>query len=188
MIGEQLTEEYAKLNPQKTIPVLNDNGFILADSHAISTYLIGKYGKDDNLYPKDLVTRARIDQRLHFDNGILFTRLRYFLEPIFILRKPSAPEETFKKIEEAYDILEIFLKKDLFMVGNKLTVADFCCVATASTLNFLHPMDKKKHANVLDWIERCSKLPFYYEFNQKGAEDLAKLYRDTVAANIALSQ
>lgn len=186
MIGEHLTEEYAKLNPQKTIPVLNDNGFILADSHAISTYLIGKYGKTDALYPKDLVTRARIDQRLHFDNGILFTRLRYFLEPIFILKKTSTPDETFKKIDEAYDILEIFLKMDLFMVGNKLTVADLCCIATASSLNLLHPMDKKKHSNVLDWIERCSKLPFYYECNQKGAEELAKMYRDSLAANRAL--
>lgn len=29
--GEFLTEEYAKLNPQKEIPVLDDNGFYLSE-------------------------------------------------------------------------------------------------------------------------------------------------------------
>jgi len=44
-------------------------------SHAISAYLVGKYGKDDALYPKDLQKRAIVDQRLHFDTGVLFPRL-----------------------------------------------------------------------------------------------------------------
>lgn len=46
------------------------------DSHAICTYLVSKYGKDDSLYPKDLLVRAKVDQRLHFDTGILFPSLR----------------------------------------------------------------------------------------------------------------
>lgn len=37
------------------------------DSHAIVCYLVGKYGKTDELYPKDLVKRERVDQRLYFD-------------------------------------------------------------------------------------------------------------------------
>lgn len=63
------------MNPQHTVPTLDDDGFYIWDSHAISAYLIGKYAKDDSLYPKDLQKRAVIDQRLHFDSGILFPRL-----------------------------------------------------------------------------------------------------------------
>lgn len=63
------------MNPQHTVPTLDDDGFYIWDSHAISTYLVGKYGKDDSLYPRDLHKRAIIDQRLHFDSGILFPRL-----------------------------------------------------------------------------------------------------------------
>lgn len=62
------------MNPQHTVPTMDDNGFYIWDSHAISTYLIQKYGKDDSLYPKDLQKRAVIDQRLHFDSGTLFPR------------------------------------------------------------------------------------------------------------------
>lgn len=56
------------------MPTLQDGDFVVWDSHAINAYLVGKYGKDDALYPKDLQKRAIIDQRLHFDSGILFPR------------------------------------------------------------------------------------------------------------------
>lgn len=61
-----------QINPQHTVPTLDDDGYILWDSHAINTYLVEKYGKDDSLYPKDLKKRGRVDQRLHFNSGVLF--------------------------------------------------------------------------------------------------------------------
>ncbi|KAJ8927876.1 hypothetical protein NQ314_019620 [Rhamnusium bicolor] len=75
MAGEHLTPEYLKLNPLHTVPTLEDGDFVIWDSHAINTYLVGKYGKNDSLYPKDLQKRAVIDQRLYFDVGILFPRV-----------------------------------------------------------------------------------------------------------------
>lgn len=51
---------------------MDDDGFVIWDSHAINAYLVGKYGKDDSLYSKDLKKRAVIDQRLHFDSNVLF--------------------------------------------------------------------------------------------------------------------
>ncbi|CAH0678045.1 unnamed protein product [Spodoptera exigua] len=74
--GEHLREEYLKVNPQHTVPMLADNDFYIWDSHAIVTYLVTKYGKNDDLYPADPEKRAIIDQRLHFDSGILFPSLR----------------------------------------------------------------------------------------------------------------
>lgn len=45
-------------------------------SHAIVTYLINAYAENDFLYPSEPRKRALIDQRLHFDSGILFPALR----------------------------------------------------------------------------------------------------------------
>ncbi|XP_031639307.1 glutathione S-transferase 1-like, partial [Contarinia nasturtii] len=70
--SEHKSPEFIKLNPQHTIPLLDDNGVLITDSHAICGYLVGKYGKDDRLYPKDLVKRAQVDAHLHFDSGHLF--------------------------------------------------------------------------------------------------------------------
>ncbi|KAF2892770.1 hypothetical protein ILUMI_13405 [Ignelater luminosus] len=48
-----------ELNPQHTVPVLvEDDGKILWDGHAIIFYLVNKYGKDDCFYPNDPYTRA----------------------------------------------------------------------------------------------------------------------------------
>lgn len=56
------------MNPQHTVPTLvDDNGFVLWDHHAILFYVMKKYAKDDKYYPKDVEVQATIHQRLHFD-------------------------------------------------------------------------------------------------------------------------
>ena len=65
-----------QLNPQHTIPVLQDGDYVISESRAAACYLANKYDKAEKLYPDtDLKTRARIDQRLHFDAGTLYKRL-----------------------------------------------------------------------------------------------------------------
>lgn len=70
------TPEFLEMNPVHAVPVLEDDGKYIIDSHAILSYLVNQYGKDDSLYPKDPYKRAMVDQRLHFDNGILYMRLK----------------------------------------------------------------------------------------------------------------
>lgn len=92
--GEHRSEEFLKKNPLHTIPVLEDNGKYLTDSHAICTYLIQTYGsdKDQELYPTELFSRALVDQKLYFDAGVVFPKLRsifvsilYFINNLCLL-------------------------------------------------------------------------------------------------------
>lgn len=74
---EQLKEDFIKINPQHTVPTLDDNGFILTESRAIGIYLAEKYFPDGHsLYPKDVQQRALINARLQFDCGTLYPRIR----------------------------------------------------------------------------------------------------------------
>lgn len=41
------------MNPQKEIPVLDDDGFILGESVAILQYICDKYRPGTSLYPQD---------------------------------------------------------------------------------------------------------------------------------------
>lgn len=70
-VGEHMTEAYAKMNPQKEIPVLDD-GFYLSESVAIMQYLMDKYAPESALYPKDPVKRALVNQRLCFNLAFFY--------------------------------------------------------------------------------------------------------------------
>src|SRR5579862_9124920 len=54
------TPEFGKLNPNRRIPVLDDNGIVVWESHAIVRYLAEKYGRG-TLAPEDPGARARSD-------------------------------------------------------------------------------------------------------------------------------
>ena len=44
------------------------------------SYLVGKFGKDDSLYPNDPQKRANVDRMLYFDIGTLYkSMIDYFV-------------------------------------------------------------------------------------------------------------
>ncbi|KAJ8924954.1 hypothetical protein NQ315_001119 [Exocentrus adspersus] len=99
--GEHLKPEFLKINPLHTVPTLQDGDFSICDSHVITAYLVGKYGKDDSLYPKDLQRRAVVDQRMYFEAGILFNRLRAVTFPIVFEGVKVVKEDAAAGLEEA---------------------------------------------------------------------------------------
>jgi glutathione S-transferase len=55
------TPEYRKMNPNGLVPTLDEDGFILWESHSIVRYLAAKHGKGA-LWPTDERTRAIANQ------------------------------------------------------------------------------------------------------------------------------
>jgi len=169
--GEQHTAEYLKINPQHKVPALDDNGFYLADSHAITTYLISKYATDDSLYPRDVQCRAIVDQRLHFDTGILFPPLEDAMVSIIYYGAHELKDSTVQAIDAAYSLLETFLEGHQYLAGDSLTVADLACITSVTQIEVVRSIDEK-YVNVLTWIKRLELLPYYDELN---AAPLAEL-------------
>lgn len=81
-----------QMNPQHTVPVLVDDDYVLWESHAITPYLVEKYGKDDLLYPKNVQKRGTVNQRLHLDNSTILPLLKRVVVRIscFILCKNTS--------------------------------------------------------------------------------------------------
>ncbi|TMW54601.1 hypothetical protein DOY81_000395, partial [Sarcophaga bullata] len=181
--GEHLTPEFIKMNPQHTIPTLVDGDAVVYDSHAICSYLVEKYAKNDQLYPKDLRKRAEVDARLHFDSGHLFARLRFLYEPILYYGSTDCSVDKIAYIQKCWEIMEQFLKDHPYVCGDQLTIADFCCVATITSVNEVAPIDEFKFPKLLAWIKRLAELPYYKDTNEEGAEELKAIFREKLAEN-----
>ncbi|KAH8370357.1 hypothetical protein KR093_003137 [Drosophila rubida] len=180
--GDHLTPEFLKLNPQHTIPVLDDNGTAVSDSHVICSYLADKFaGANDSLYPKEPAKRRLVDARLFYDCGHLFPRLRFIVEPVIFFGAAEVPEDRITYMQKAYDGLEHCLATTPYLAGTELTIADLCSVASVSTAAAFAPIDAEKYPKLSQWLQRLQALPYYKEFNQEGLELLVNVVKGLLA-------
>ncbi|KAM8712802.1 hypothetical protein ACLKA7_013174 [Drosophila subpalustris] len=176
---EQMSEEYLKKNPQHTIPLLEDGEARIWDSHAIICYLVSKYGKDDSLYPKDLLQRAVVDQRLHFESGVVFANsLRALTKLVLFMGVKEVPKERIDAFIEVYDFMEAFLVDHDYVAGDHLTIADFSLISTISSAVAYVEIDSSKWKKLSAWIKRMEELPYYSE-NSNGAQQFIAKIKST---------
>jgi glutathione S-transferase len=130
--GDQLTPEYLVLNPNKKMPTLEDDGFVLWESNAILFYMAAKH-PDSGLWPSDLRGQADVLRWLawesaHWDaesigmvsyeKGSKVVLGRGAADPAFIARG----EQNFTRFAA---VLNDSLKGKNWLLGERLTIADF---------------------------------------------------------------
>ncbi|KAJ3663889.1 hypothetical protein Zmor_008109 [Zophobas morio] len=154
--GEHLKPDFIKINPQHSIPTLvDDDGFTVWDSHAIITYLVSKY--------------AETNQRLFFEQGVVFSRLFKIADPIIQNKKKQLSQKDIDSINEIYSFLEALLDGRKWIADDCVTVADYSLISSVSSFNVLLPIDGHKYPRTSQWFENCESLP-EYEANKHGIE------------------
>lgn len=159
-----------------------DNGVTIVDSHAIAAYLCDNYARDDQLYPKDNVKRAYINERLHFETNFLFSQFNKLFEEIFVYGATEMPTRILKNIEKGLDIMERFLGKGPFLCGDHLNIADISCIVTLSSMDSFLTIEKSQYPKLVKWISTMKSFSFY-DLNRKGAEDVQQLMRNQIKEN-----
>jgi len=161
---------FVRMNPQHTVPTLNDNGFILWESRAILQYLVSKYGSHKSeLYPVDPERRANVDKLLFFDIGSLYKSLVDYFHPQ-LMSGAEADQRKGNAFKQALDYLDLFLENNRYVSGDHLTIADFSILGSVTQLE---GMDYRitSYGNLYKWVERLKKeLPYYEECNAGGIE------------------
>jgi glutathione S-transferase len=127
--GESHTPEFLELNPHGLSPVMVDGDFVLYESAAINLYLAEKAGSD--LAGRDTREKYEILQWMFWSGE----QWRIFATLTFdeVLGKKFAgkpADETIvnlaaNKIREAAAVLEKHLETHDYIVGDRLTLADF---------------------------------------------------------------
>jgi len=136
--GEHLTEEYAKINPLKMVPVIVDDGFALTESVAIMKYLALKHKVPDHWYPSDAKRQAKMDEYLNWQHlGLRARAAQYFLYKVLLPRLKGQPVDEKKlsqlkaDLDKTLDHIEkVFLRDSPFVNGfNDVSIADLLTVA-----------------------------------------------------------
>ncbi|XP_046990557.1 glutathione S-transferase D6-like [Schistocerca americana] len=176
VIQELASTEMTQKNPQRTIPTLDDNGLILAESRAIAMYLISKYAKDDSLYPSDPSKRALVDQRLFFDFDIYgaIGKIWYAV----IDGKP--PDQTYvDKVNGGLETWNRMLEGKQWLAGDNITLADYSAALIVSTTQNVPKTEFNpyKYKNVAEWLSRVESS------NQNYADEI-KVFREAVKPHL----
>ncbi len=162
--GEQMNPSFVKLNPNHAIPTLTDDDFVLWESHAIMIYLCSKV-PGNSLYPSDPRTQADINRWLfwqssHFGSAcgvMVFERLikKAFRQEEADLAEVAKGEERFHRFA---DVLENHLKGREWLVGDKLTLADFSVGSFLSLADAAqYPMSP--YQEIARWYGSIEALP-----------------------------
>ncbi|XP_037794865.1 glutathione S-transferase 1-like [Penaeus monodon] len=182
--GEQFKAEYLALNPEHTVPTLVDGDLVVWESRAICTYLVTKFAKDDSaLYPRDAVTRARIDSLLYFDIATFFPRFRAFMHSQLGGKRDPTYDEKKEKFQECLHWLEKFLSRaDFAAATDRITVADLVLVPSVTSVietGFI----PEEYTKIHEWVKRCQEgMAGYEETNGRGAQLVGKRIRGMISS------
>lgn len=175
--GEQMTEDYIKINPFGAVPAIDHDGFHLSESNTVLRYLAHKFEKYD-AYPKDLNSRAKVDQimdftTMHVSRWIQGLFWNIVLAPM--LKRPVSQngiEEAHMQLERYLPKLEHWVKNSGgFLCGDTLTVADagfLPMVAQARQLK----LDFSKYPAFQKYGDKILALPAW----QKTEDDIRKFF------------
>lgn len=154
--GAHKQADFLALNPFGQVPVIDDQGMVLADSNAILVYLALKYGNGHWL-PTDPVGAAKVQRWLSVAAGpIAFGPARARLITVF-----GAPYNAQEVIAYAHTWLKVIdqeLGATPYLVGSEPTIADIAAysyIAHAPEGN----VSLDDYANIRAWLARIEALP-----------------------------
>ena len=173
MTGEQHQPAYAAINPNKTVPALEDDDFRMAESSAILKYLAARFDAPE--YPKDVKERARVDSVMDWFNTGFYTDFGYgMLYPqVFAHHRRPTDEQHAGTIawgkERARAWLGILndsiLGENDYVANNRISIADYfgVCLVTAGELV---GCQFEGYPNVQRWIGNMKQLGSWGNINE----------------------
>lgn len=154
---------YAAKNPNRLVPMIEDDGVVLWESNVIVRYLAAKHSLG-TLLPSALAARAEVEMWMDWQQTTLMTGL----SPLFITlirtpaaqRDPKVIETGIVNAETTFRMLDRHLVGRPHMVGTTFTVADIPAGAAAYRWYAL-PITRPDLPNLRAWYERLTQRPAY---------------------------
>jgi glutathione S-transferase len=155
------TPEYRRMNPNGLVPTLDEDGFILWESHTIVRYLADKYGKGV-LRPMDLLPRSIANQWMDWAftfQGSVRDAFWNLIRTPADKRDAGAIEASRVKSGEMARILDAALADRMYVAG-AFSMGDIPIGSEVQRWMRL-PMARPKLPNLEAWFERLCARPAF---------------------------
>jgi len=159
--GGTLSDSYARINPMRTVPVLETEEGYLPESNAILTYL----AEGTPYVPDDPWERARVVGWLIYEQTDVVFMVGGLRFRLMVGRwTPDHPEAVHRR-EGAVEVLQFLdeqLAEDEFLVGGRYTIADIAVYGYSHRAEEAQ-LDLEPYPNLRAWFERVESQPGYME-------------------------
>jgi glutathione S-transferase len=163
--GVNDTAEYRAKNPNGLVPTIEDDGFVLWESHAIVRYLARRHGMG-TLWPAESTVAADADRWMEWYSTTLWLAMR----PVFWNLVRVAPEkrnmaevaENTKKLADYFGIVDRELAHKTFMAGAAFSMGDIP-LGVAAFRWYNLPVERPAHPNLDRWYQRLCERPAFRE-------------------------
>jgi glutathione S-transferase len=166
LTGEHMGDTYARLNPNRLVPTLEEGDFKLTESSAILKYLADKTGSP--AYPKDLKRRAKVNEMMDWINTQVCRDMAYGLiyPQIFPGHKRQDDAAQAATLAWAKERAKTWLKvldekligpEKAFLCGDAITIADYFG-ASFIALGDITRCDYSAYPNVSRWLGNMKRL------------------------------
>lgn len=173
MTGAQFKPSFAAINPNNCVPVLEDGSFRMTESSAILKYLADKVASPT--YPKDLKSRARVNEVMDWFNTGFYRSFGYGLCYGQLLDAYKLPDATGQKQAVAagragaaryLGILNdhILGAERTYLCGGAITIADYLASGMIS-LGEVIGCSFADYPNILRWYGQMKRLPNWQAAN-----------------------
>jgi glutathione S-transferase len=151
--------EFLALNPNGRLPAIDDDGFVLWESLAITLYLAKKHSPG-RLYPASLQDEARTWQWSlwalnEVDRGVNIWSLHALRLPPAD-RDPQMLAEALKAVAGPFAVLDTALAERRYILGDDFTIAD---LNVAAVISRAIDMDLSATPRLAAWLTRCLERP-----------------------------
>lgn len=160
------TPEYKKMNPNSTIPTLQDERFTLWESNAILRYLTEKYDHSHLLLAANLQEKAAADKWMDWSGANLFDHIKQMMNKIVRVpeadRDPVQAKIIYQNIEKLLAIADEALSTQAYFSGDKFGIAD---IAIAPLFYPWHEIVTERPAfpHLERWYQTLTQRPAFQE-------------------------
>lgn len=170
--GEQLGEAFRRLNPNCTVPVLQDEGVVLTDNAAIAAYLEARFPEPPLLgrTPAEKAEVASWNWRLEFEgltavaealrNSSPAMANRALPGPLDYAQIPALAERGVARVQQCLATLNTRLAERAFVATERFSLADITAVVVVDFARAVKVKPTEEaHPHLLRWRAAMAERP-----------------------------